>query len=1460
MESDTIIILQVQKPEFKKCPDLPYKLKGWIETEWNDYKKDIKLTEKKERIINQDTWIFFKDDPERVSAFKIWNKERNKWVANQIKIANTRNFFNKLYQLYIDLERDSESIELMVGQGILNCTINNTEQVYHPILAKRLKLNFNSHDNILTLIDTNASTEIYTLLLDNVKYIYHESIKELKEELSENFYHPLDRNETLDYLKSFAHSLHADGMYENDPNAKPTEFNKIIIYNNPVLFIRKRTGGVLKAIEQIIDQLSETENFSGPLLNLIGENVSQISASKEPIDLSQRLSSISGEDKDILLSKEANKEQLEIARRIENYNAVLVQGPPGTGKTHTIANLMGHFLSQGKNILVTSHTKKALTVVKEKVVPELQALCVAVLDDNNRDMERSIDGITDYISTHTSFELNKSIKETKCKRNKILEQLSETRKKLYSIKNKEYETITFGGKGYSVSEIAQFVSENQEKLSYLPGKVILYKPLPVTVSELELLYQTNSQISIEEETELNYHLPNPQDLISPREFEELITKKKKLICTLNTINRALNNKIEINFNTYSVNMRGEPICKSFNPEIANELKIKLKDNIGNLSTWMAKAIMAGKKSGGFRSVWDNLCSSIKQTYQYADTNATTIIGKIVDLDNILISDKTINVLNQIKEHLNQKKKLNSFTLLLHKEWKTLLTSIKINGKDIKTLEDINIASVIISLKIKRNNLQKLWDQLIGKYDNNKYLFSSLGEEPEEYCYNFVEKIEQYLNWYNKDFADVKQKFLECGFSSNYLNYETQFINPSQEPNYLIKLVYEELPLYLQLAEIINIELPDIRSKINDNIFKELKNTKSTICENIIFAVKDEDTVSYEKSYQQLSNLYQKYYYQTERTRILKLVSEYAPEWAKSIEKRIGIHGEAILPPSIEDAWKWKQFSGIIDKITSEPFESLQLKSVQLNKELRKITSKLAESKAWYNLIVHIEKNLSQKQALQGWKLTTKKIGKGTGKNAPKYKKEAQRLMSQCQRAVPAWIMPINKALESLNPTTNKFDIVIIDEASQSDISALAIFYLAKKIIVVGDDEQVSPSGVGIDTDKMNKLAEMYIKGNIPNAHLYDMKSSLYDIAKTTFQPLMLKEHFRCVPDIIGYSNRLSYDYKIKPLRDDSDVTVKPATIEYRVDGHRENPKKINRVEAENIVALMISCMNQKEYEDMTFGAISLLGDQQAKLINNIAIEKISPQDYEKRRILCGNSSQFQGDERDIIFLSLVDSNESDGPLRMLTEGIGKSTKQRYNVAVSRAKNQLWVVHSLDSSYDLKSGDMRKDLIEYAANPSNFAEQQAQIKAKADSPFEISVASYLTNHDYHIVQQWEVGSYRIDMVAICGNRKIAIECDGEMYHTENNKVREDMERQAILERLGWSFIRIRGSEYYRNPETTMKRVLSELTTYKIFPEDNTKIGKVPKNDLQQRIISEASHIIDSWNKEEHGPSASDSMLL
>ena len=87
----------------------------------------------------------------------------------------------------------------------------------------------------------------------------------------------------------------------------------------------------------------------------------------------------------------------------------------------------------------------------------------------------------------------------------------------------------------------------------------------------------------------------------------------------------------------------------------------------------------------------------------------------------------------------------------------------------------------------------------------------------------------------------------------------------------------------------------------------------------------------------------------------------------------------------------------------------------------------------------------------------------------------------------------------------------------------------------------------------------------------------------------------------------------------------------------------------------------------TFGVVSLVGGQQALKIDSILMQHMDPADYKRREILCGDSAQFQGDERDVMFLTVVDSPPEKPPHPMRQEGPKKIFKKRFNVAASRAR-------------------------------------------------------------------------------------------------------------------------------------------------------------------------------------------------
>lgn len=209
-----------------------------------------------------------------------------------------------------------------------------------------------------------------------------------------------------------------------------------------------------------------------------------------------------------------------------------------------------------------------------------------------------------------------------------------------------------------------------------------------------------------------------------------------------------------------------------------------------------------------------------------------------------------------------------------------------------------------------------------------------------------------------------------------------------------------------------------------------------------------------------------------------------------------------------------------------------------------------------------------------------------------------------------------------------------------------------------------------------------------------------------------------------------------------------------------------------------------------------------------------------------------------MFLSMVDDNAS---ARKSTKD---DIKKRYNVAVSRAKDQLWLVHSLDYS-TLPQDDLRYGLLEYTLHYKEHLDKALEIKKNADSPFEEEVARYLQKNGYNIVQQYEVSSYRIDIVVIYRENKVALECDGEQFHSTESQIEHDMERQCILERLGWRFVRIRGGQFYRDKEATMEAVYQELEQLGIQPETIDTPVADQTDELCERVKHRAEELRREW---------------
>jgi len=277
---------------------------------------------------------------------------------------------------------------------------------------------------------------------------------------------------------------------------------------------------------------------------------------------------------------------------------------------------------------------------------------------------------------------------------------------------------------------------------------------------------------------------------------------------------------------------------------------------------------------------------------------------------------------------------------------------------------------------------------------------------------------------------------------------------------------------------------------------------------------------------------------------------------------------------------------------------------------------------------------------------------------------------------------------------------------------------------------------------------------------------------------------------------------LKPLRQYPPKRLEPILVRYVKDGFREGPTEQarNRPEAEALVDAIIEFCSRKEYADKTMGVISLQGEAQAKLIESMLLKRLEPSDLERRRLVCGDAYAFQGDERDIIFLSMVAApNERIGPLTK------ESDKRRFNVAASRAKDQLVLFHTATLS-DLHPECMRYKLLEYCLNPTRVS-QEIDF-TKCESQFERNVCQALADKGYRVIPQYHVAGYFIDLVIEGTKSRLAVECDGDEWHGIE-QYEKDVARQRILERCGWRFWRVRGCEYYRDPHRSLRFTLDNL---------------------------------------------------
>jgi very-short-patch-repair endonuclease len=616
---------------------------------------------------------------------------------------------------------------------------------------------------------------------------------------------------------------------------------------------------------------------------------------------------------------------------------------------------------------------------------------------------------------------------------------------------------------------------------------------------------------------------------------------------------------------------------------------------------------------------------------------------------------------------------------------------------------------------------------------------------------------------------------------------------------------------------------------------------------MLLAVKERNEIAYGKSLIALRTLLHDRSLYHQRLVLQGRLSQFAPALAQKIESEPNNTDWDEKLSVFSHSWNWNQAKYWLEEYINDANEPELVYNLQATQdEIHQTTSKLAAACAWKHCFVRLGEH--ERRHLEAWTHEMKKVGKGKGKRAELHRKAARENMEECRSAIPAWIMPLYKVSETVKPGVDAYDVIIIDEASQSGPDALFLPFLAKKIIIVGDEEQISPDNVGMPLESVDLLQHKYLKDfPIEAKAVIDLNSSFFALGLVIFPGrIILKEHFRCMPEIIQFSNDLCYQHSpLEPLRQYPPKRLEPVVAFHVKDGYREGSTQAarNLPEAKAIVEKIAECCKNPDYNckkddkypygKKTIGVISLLGEYQARVIERMLLEEIGPEEIAQRNIVCGDAYAFQGDERDIMFLSMV---AAPGETQMIA--LTKSSDmRRYNVAASRARDQMWLFHT-PSINDFRNKEcLRYKLLSYCLNPMSQVQtiegidinklrlDSSSVNRKITKPpqpfeswFEVDTFLVIFDKGYRVVPQFKVAGYSIDLVIESDLNRLAVECDGDEFHSSPEQRENDMRRQRILERCGWTFWRMRGSEFYFNREEAMKSLWQTLEAHNILPLD------------------------------------------
>ncbi|MBJ9689120.1 AAA family ATPase, partial [Burkholderia vietnamiensis] len=1114
-------------------------------------------------------------------------------------------------------------------------------------------------------------------------------------------------------------------------------------------------------------------------------------------------SSGSGKTRELYFPLPYNHEQVTIVEQLERSDGVAVQGPPGTGKTHTIANIICHYLANGKKILVTSKGEKALELLQEKIPEEVRPLTVALLSGDRQGMQQfqaSIEAIIHHVSQMNPDVLASQIQADLSAIDRAHTTMQRIDRRIDEIAMTQLSDVEVDGVVMRAQKMADFVIEGGKTFSWFDDSLSLApeNAPPLVAEEVSALREARRNLG----TDIGYvssHLPASAALLTVDDVRRLHTVMVN-IASLEEA-EAKGTLIPLRATTDDVYEHVRDMLAKVDAAVTLAIEIEETEE-----TWPFDLRRKCRRADHAteRMALEALFGESDQLMEAR----SAFMQRPVKIDEAALGSP------KVKEALERAAKTGKpfgMFAMGAGDAKEMVAAIRIAGIGPKNEADWQHVLSYVNLHEKVASFCARWNEFADVLVVPRLTPSVTQLRHIERVTIAARKAHAFATNHDVHLTAVADKV-----------FAVPPVDDLRGGSEQLSRVRDYLRQHLSRVEL-------AQAMTNLSILREkLAGTRGPVAEQLRDFAENclgEPALPAEKAAADYAELV------AELRRIEGLFNEL--EAVRTLSKKIETAGAVRLaarlrsvpvpaagedvtwPASWREAWNWARVRDYLESIEARQ-ELLELAAQRRDVEsgLSRLYSSMVSKSAWLSTKMNATPKVLS--ALETYRTAIRRIGAGTGPNAVRHRRDAQKAMHDAQDAVPCWVMSHAKVSETLPANLGAFDLVIVDEASQSDLWALPAVLRGKKILVVGDDRQVSPDGGFISAVRIQELKDRFLADQ-PHAPVLTPEKSLYDIASTVFaaQKVMLREHFRCVPPIIAYSNKHFYKDFIQPLRiPKMSQRIDPPLVDIYVPHGVRDKRDINRAEAEAIVAEIQAILANPQFERRTLGVVTLLGPEQGKFIDTLVRERCDAAELHRRKFACGDARTFQGAERHIIFLSLV--IDSSGT-RALSD---QSSEQRFNVAASRAQDRMYLVRSVKLSELSASGkDLRAGLLQHFSMPidqQGNGEEEKSLIDLCESGFERQVYAELVNRGYRVIPQVKAGAFRIDMVVEGANdARLAIELDGDEFHGPD-RWQADMNRQRVLERAGWVFWRCFASTWSMRREEVLNDLLARMYALGIEP--------------------------------------------